>query len=412
MMKALFHTFFLSSLLAIFTLLAQAQQDAPTVDDVNYDQLVEDSITDQAFFDWWDLQTAPGDRIVVEMTASDGLIPLIGLLDVNGDLVMRSDVETVAQINGSASLEYTTQTGGQYRIVATRDGRDRGTSIGSYSLIARRANSLPGPRLNPNQDVEFRCGDFLAHTAATIEYREDIIVQQSSDAPVELEFYRLTVYGLDGFEPVIRVFTTSQETQLDCTDDGQRTVGDRFVLPDGLETVIPEDWEGRAVQLSLRNTGPTDGPRFGTITWIIAGKKDSSGSYIAVLEGLQIEPREDEDAVMVRLGPLARDTAMQVYMIGGQNTRLDPYMVMTDDGAGFAECDDAGKRGCEGTAPIEGAFFSLTASEGAVIQADDLDAGLRLAPGNPDPMYLNLSSRDHSTRGVYTLVIRGELPPR
>ena len=73
------------TLILFFLLLAGlptlAQTDEPLVAGINYGMSVQETITDRAFFDWWQLDAAIGDEIVVSMEAADGLQPLLGLLD-------------------------------------------------------------------------------------------------------------------------------------------------------------------------------------------------------------------------------------------------------------------------------------------------------------------------------------------
>jgi hypothetical protein len=95
-------------------------------------------------------------------------------------------------------------------------------------------------------------------------------------------------------------------------------------------------------------------------------------------------------------------------MIGASDSRLDPF-VRLDTPEGI-ECDDAGRRGCDEVPSITGAGVAI--NDGVTITGDRFDAGLRLAPGHPDPLTLELSSRKSGTYGEYALLVIGELPPR
>jgi hypothetical protein len=46
------------------------------------------------------------------------------------------------------------------------------------------------------------------------------------------------------------------------------------------------------------------------------------------------------------------------------------------------------------------------------LTGDRSDAGLLINPGNPDPVVVQLSSREGKTHGTYALVFIGQLPPR
>lgn len=395
---------------------AYAQEPSQvTIAPINYNMSVQDTITDAYFFDWWRLQASEGDIIVVEMTASDGLSPLIGLLNSDGDLVARSDENRPPAPNSVAILQYSVEVGGQYTIIATREGNDKGTTSGSYTLIARQANQ-PANRPNPLQAVEFRCEGALVTTAATVQFTEDVIIPPNTPPGSVIEFYRITVYGLDGFRPAIQASASVQDAPLDCASDAQQTPDDSYILPDGVRATLTEADREHAAQLSLRNSGDASSPLFGEITLVIASRDGAPGRYIAIIEGLAIQDRNDADAVIIRLGPKARATHMDIYMVAAESSRLDPYLYWQDEWEySLAECDDAGRAPCDGVPSFAGAGVILNFSEGAEeAQArwlgDRFDAGLRIAPGHPDPNYLLFTSSNQRTSGAYAIVLIGELP--
>lgn len=407
--------FFIITLLVIVGVAAAQEPSQVTIAPINYNMSVQDTITDAYFFDWWRLQANEGDVIVVEMTAMEGLSPLIGLLNSNGDLVARSDESRPPSPNSVAVLQYTAPETGQYTIIATREGNDKGTTTGSYTLIARQANQSVN-RPNLLQPVEFRCESALVTTAATIQFTEDIIIPPNTPSGSLIEFYRITVYGLDGFRPVIQASASVQDTPLDCAGDAQQIIGDTYILPDGTTATLTETDLDYAAQLSLRNTGDANSPAFGEITLRIASEDGASGRYIAIIEGLAIQERNDADSIIIQLGPKARDTQMVVYMVGGRNSRLDPYLYWQDDREySLAECDDAGQGICADVPSFDGAGAILTFSEAAeqtevIWLGDRLDAGIRFAPGHPDPNYFLFASSQNRTSGPYAIVLIGELP--
>ncbi len=383
------------------TIPALAQDDINSVGNMSYGDVVEDTLTEVAFFDWWHIQVGAGDVVYVEMIAADGLVPLVGLLDSGGNLVARSDGERIAEINGVADLQYVAEIDGRYTIVATRDGNENGTSTGSYTL----AVSLMNPdteRPDLYQDVEFRCEDFIVTTAATIIFDEDA---------EQIEFFRVSVYGLDGFQPAIRAHTETNDFTY-CSHDTLDMGGDSFTLP-GEETLPLPDVEDdvnldQAARLNLRSTGI----HFGPITYTIGSEDGSPGRYMAVIEGFSISPSSDRDYLTVQLGPLARETEMLLYMVGAENTRLDPLLRQIFEDNPEIICDDAGRRDCANVPSITGAGATITSGDGVRVIGDRLDAGLLLNPGNPDLMILEMTSRGGETHGEYALIIIGELPPR
>jgi hypothetical protein len=372
---------------------AGAQDDTKvTVETISYDQTVTDTINNDAPYDWWQLQAQQGDVIVVNMSASDGLAPLLGILDPGGDLVA-STLDNPAELNSSLELEYTAQVNGIHTLVASRVGRLEGTTSGSYALLVRRGN--PSVNVDENyQDVVFRCQDFEAATVTTVIFGDDV---------AQADTYRISVYGLDGLQPVIRVHLSEPDI-TDCSQDGHAMPGDEYTLP-GEETRTLTEPVTTASQLTIKSAD-----QMGTVTLTIGSRDSQPGRYMAVIQGLQIAPRTDRDTVDLRLGPLAKDTTLSVYMIGDEKTRLDPVMRwLSIDGEGDVLCDDAGRRDCEAIPTLTG--VGVRFNDNVNVIGDSFDAGLHLAPGNLDPMTLELNSREGDTQGGYSLVLIGELPP-
>jgi hypothetical protein len=380
-------------LLMLMTAPALAQDtDVETVAPINVDDIVEDTLTQKAFFDWWQVQAVEGDILVIDMAASGGLQPLIGILDIGGNLAARSPDGAA---DSTVTLEYIVPATGQYVIVATRVGNLDGTTTGTYNLRLRRANA-PIQESNPYQDVTFRCEDYEVTTAATLVFQED---------PTEGLSHRITVYGMDGFQPVIRLNVNVPNRYELCNTDARRAIGDTFTLP-GEETHSISEANLNTVSQLLVN-GADDA---GIITITIGSKDGQPGRYMVIVDGLSIEPSADVDAYEVRVGPLAAEnSAIQLYMIDAENSRLDPFLTRSDT---EETCDDAGRKGCEAVLSFTGAGATLNEGSGATFVGDRSDAGLLLNPGNPDPMIVETSSRDGRTHGGYALVLIGELPPR
>jgi hypothetical protein len=372
--------------LLIAALPVAAQSESATISPITYNVVVEESISDAGSFDWWQLQAAPGDQIAIRMTGDDGLAPLIGILDAGGTLLARSADGTP---NGTVTLEFTIPEDGQYTIVATRVGLVDGTTTGRYTLRVERLNSS-APVVDPRyQEVVFRCRDFEVTTAVTLRLQAD---DGDSDS------YRLTVYGIDGFRPAIRVVVSEQNTDF-CIGTDDDAAGASITLPDEPAHVSAAD---DAAQVAI-NSG---GVELGEIMLIIGGIGEATGRYIALLEGVAIEPAADTDEIGVRMGalPAERDSSLRVYMVSaGANNRLDPTLAWLDEDG---RCDDAGRRGCEAIPPIVG--MSVVFPEGNRIDGDRFDAGLILADG--DPHRLEARSFNGGTSGAYALALIGELP--
>lgn len=380
-------------LLLLLLPLLPVQAQPASISPISYGQTVEDNIDDDAFFDWWQFDALAGDQIRVTMRAAGGLAPLVGVLDSGGDVVAANEDDTP---NSTVTLEYTIPQDGLYIIVASRVGRDEGTTAGSYSLSLALLNLTPlrDPRY---QDVTWPCNDFEATTAASIEF------SQENDGP-----YAIYVYGLDGFEPTLRIQSRSRGTDI-CHRDATSSVGDVFTFPGEAPITLTEDMIPSAAQLIVASE-----PRLGNLTVTIGSANDQPGRFMAVIGGFQLAPESDRDVIYVRQGPRAAQGTfgLLTYMIG-VGARLDPFMSIayTD-----IECDDAGQR----TAGDESDCESLPSPVGIGTEVaiggryvgDRFDAGLLIPAGDTSKYEFWLTSRRGTTRGEYALVLIGELPPR
>jgi hypothetical protein len=235
--------------------------------------------------------------------------------------------------------------------------------------------------VNPYQDVTFRCNDDEVTTATTLKFQEDTTKDLN---------YRITVYGIDGFLPVIRVQTQSPNSYEICNTDAQHTVGDTFTLPGETARTIAQENLDSASQFLVGGAENT-----GVLTLTIGSKDGKPGRYMAIIEGFNIDPATDTDTVEVRVGPLAaKTTAIQFYMVAAENSRVDPYLTRGD---GEDTCDDAGRKGCEAVPTFSGAGATLHEGDGTTIMGDRSDAGLLINPGNPDPVLVQLGSREGKT---------------
>jgi len=399
-------------LCALYTTVATAQEnDQPMVADIEYGRTITDTITDFAFFDWWYLNVDVGDKIVISMDAENGLQPLLGLLDGNGDLVARSDIDVAAPINGTAFLQHDAVTAGQYTIIASRDGRNEGTTTGSYILTATNRVQTQTERPNPFMETEFRCDEWLVTNALTFDFSEDVVIPEDVGPAEVTEFYRFSVYGLDGFEPVVRLLSDILvDRPLDCTDSARATVGSRVEFPTFDNPIeITEDNPDQITMVTLSNTG--QGDPLGDVAVTIGAKDGTSGRFIVVMEGMAINNRNDEDEFLIRRGPLAGDMPLEIYVLGYPNTRLDPVATLYDtetDTSLF--CDDIGVDDCSDLVDLTATEF-IIGEDFATYTGDRFDVGLRIDDTQNRPQTLTVRSRA-STSGNYLLVFVGELPAR
>ena len=367
-------------------LLAQ-DNDVPLSEPIEYDQPVSDTLTERAFWDWWQIQAASGDIISAQMQAGDTLEPLLGILGPDGSLLASSEDGT---LGGTVTLEYHVQDAGQYTLVATRVGNENGTTTGAYQLLVRQAAP---PRPNPYQEVTFRCHDYEVTNAVTLEIEED-------DVPGESAV--IAVYGLDGFQPVIRAHFADFKLD-DCSSDSSAMGNDSYQLPGEAPVTLTPPVEGGAAELVLGSVG-----QLGDFTLTLGSMNGATGRYIAVIYGLTIG-QADRDPVTVGQGPLASSAPLNVYMVGAQGSRLDPTLTLQNQNAQIPLCDDVGQRGCEGV-PSPLGLRVLLAGPGLDIQPDRFDAGISLPPGTPQLWHLELGSYSDRTTGTYSIVLLGSLP--
>lgn len=361
-------------------------RDAPTIADVSFGSQVENTITEQAFWDWWHVQALPGDMIVAQMDASDGLEPLLGLLNQSGDLVARS---LDGEVDGTVMIEFEAPREGRYTFVPTRVGNAEGTSTGSYTLRIATLTTR-AERVNTRAEVTFRCDDTEVANAVSLRVSPSTVRPQA----------RLIVYGMGDFEPVVRT-TVNPEDEATCSRDA--VSGYTFTLPESDPVTVAADNPVQVVDLTIDMTEST------SVLEISIGSVDGGhGEYLAVLTGFELEQRREEEVVEVRLGPLAAETSeLLVYMIGGANSRLNPAVGFSDSPE---RCDDAGNRLCPDIPSVN--RVGVVTEDGLQLVGDRFDAGVRIAAGDLEAHVIALGNSGGDTTGAYGLLLLGSLPPR
>ncbi len=379
------------SILILFAFASAAAAQPNPPGDLVYGGSVSGTITDSQYFGLWRFDGLAGDPITISMAGAGGLAPQIGLLTMGGDLIASSEEGTP---DGAVSLSFTLEADGLYTIVATRAGRENGSTQGSYTLSLML--SAPDAAGQGVREVVFRCREDEAAVAAVIQLGARLVVENTN--------YRINVYGLDGFQPVVRVTSTRAGTNY-CLRGSRNTLGDIVMLPGEQTYLIDENASQATFELEI------DEPfELGEITFTIGSAGSAPGRYLAVITGLAIDPAYEIETVLVRVGPLAAAQGeVSVYALGldAVNSRLDPYVRLLPNETG---CDDAGRRGCTDVVSMAGAGLRL-ADEFSIL-GDRFDAGVRLRQDDLDVQEVEITSFSGNTSGPYALVLIGTLPPR
>lgn len=383
----------IACLLCALALPAAAQVDTTAPTPIAYGESVQGQLNADNFFALWTFDAQADDQIVIRMAAADGLQPQIGLLDPSANLVASTPD---AEADTAITLEASIPADGSYTIVATRVGRDQGSSAGSYTLSLALAGADAPPATTGVQEVTFRCGADEIATAATLELGGALA---SEGAP-----YRLNVYGLEGFQTYVRI--TSPVGDLNyCTRGSGETESDIVLLPDEAPRIFDADMLANTFELELE-----DPSLLGTLTITIGSLDAAPGRYVAVLTGLFIDAPGQHDLLSAFVGPLAAaEGEVLVYALALDvvNSRLDPALRLLPSEVG---CDDAGRRGCEDIPSFVGAGLRL-ADEFSIL-GDRFDAGVRLRQGDLEEQIVENGSFAGNTSGAYALVVVGSLPAR
>jgi hypothetical protein len=387
--------FLVLSLFLMVIFPAQAQDATPDINapgnfPITYNETVNQTITAGGFYDTYRIQAIVGDTIVVYMTASNGLAPYVAILSPGSDTLATS---IAGEVNGMVTVEWTVEETGIYTIVATRVDDEFGTTTGDYELQVRNANPSI-PTIDPMTEAVFQCQDFEAVNVVSLDFGEDA---------GQTDQYRISVYGFDGLQPVIRIYIPSLNL-LDCSQDGRFMVGDVVSLPNEMSLTVPESDANAAARLHLTGIEDTT-----AISLTVGAARRTPGRFALVIEGLQIGEDQDIDTITLMNGALAAASPLMVYMVHAQNSRVDPFIFTTLADGTQLTCDDAGRRTCMSEVP---SFRDLgfTFVDGNPLVGTRFDAGVTVAPAWSEQLNISFTSYDYRTTGAYALVVIGQLP--
>lgn len=382
--------FRLISVAVVFTLAAVTQAqfgspDSPTQTTISYGTSLMDSITDEAVFDLFEFTALQGERIRAVMVGRDGLAPLLGIRGVSGEILARSDVTADgtpvdAPPDGVATLEFEIPEDGTYIIVPTRAGTADGTTTGVYSLtLGLVSDEAPATRTNSYQPVRFRCDNTDYVTAMSM------IIGEDTDKTTRFE---ITVFGLSGFTPAIR---RGNDEFASCLAGNVIENASIITIPEQVSTVT---------SVTRYEFETREGPV------LISLGTSTAGGYLIHIAGFGIDEAGDREGMFVGQGPLNTDTPIDFYMLR-TDSRIDPQVEIAIPPDTILNCDDAGRRDCADMPAASG--FEIIIGEAQTVRGDRLDAGGRIATGQPDPVAITLSSSNRAS-GKFSMIFLGQMP--
>lgn len=166
---------------------------------------MQDEVSDSDLIQSYAFAANAGDLVTVTMTRTSGdLIPLIGVQDINGDLL---DRETADLSGRRAVMNFLVPDNGWYVILATREDVDDGTTSGAYLLdfegssIASDPSAVPPPDIGLVATVVER-GQVIETTISDENHIEYYLISAQSDDTISIEMRR-TTGDLDPFVAVL-----------------------------------------------------------------------------------------------------------------------------------------------------------------------------------------------------------------
>ena len=345
------------------------------------DEVVSGTLSAQRYEMVYSYDGQAGEMISVSMVSLDGLDPYLALYDAypsQNPLAYDDDSggATDALING-----YRLPSTGRYYIVATRYGRETGTSVGGFTL-ALTSGSVTAPAGVSSGLASFECNGALVDTSAIVNF-EDVRPGFT---------YQVTVIGLDGFDPVIALY--AEDGSGLCNDDEMNAAGSMVDVP-GIGVVSAN---GLTAQVVFTTSGA-----IGDIEMNIGGFGGSGGRFMAIFEGLAIYPAGELDGVTVTTAPVPNGEDMYVYMVSETNA-LDPYMSLPEWGV---VCDDISSAGCMGVPAFTGGGIII--ANGGRYVTGPFDAGIGIV-SDGTPQYFQFESFAGQSTGNYAMVIMGAAP--
>ena len=271
-------------LLTLFIVTPAYGQASPTSAPISVDVPVSDTITDAAPFDIWEFSAVSGEQYRAEMQAAGGLAPLLGVRAPSGDIIVASNQFDDGSIQDAGPDELVTiffeiPSTGDYALVATRVGTDSGITQGSYTLTMSQLVAAPEPD-DTYVDVNFRCGSTSATTAVVFQFREQSGPENG---------YQITVYGFEGFDPVIRLGGDDGTAGAPCelSAPSEEELAFEFGLGNDVDFTYGTSDMTRVTSL----TAPA--PEAGPVRITVGSRDGTPGRFALRISGLAIDTAGD-----------------------------------------------------------------------------------------------------------------------
>ena len=380
-------------------------QDIPTLppqvtySPVPIDVPVQDTIRDSALYDWWTIDLSAQQIILITMTASDGLRPLLGILNPTREMVARSEP---GEVNGVIQLRFEAPSAGSYTIVPTRVGNEQGATTGTYTLEVKVLSDAIPIEVDPFREVVIACDTMDIKNILTLRIEDDY---------TQTNQFRLSVYGLDGFVPVLRTVVKPRvEPFIDrfCTDSTEYAgpgfgQGDTLTLADGRITQI----EANSVRMIYENSAVV-----GVVQVNVGMESEIAGRFVVVVDGLHIGEAPDRDLIEIGAGALLNENdRLYVYAVADKTSRLDTFIEERDlAGNVLFACDDAGVADCIGVPSLNSFALSIL-EDGTTLSGGTSDAGAMLQLDTVGAQLIFVESFRGRTHGSYSLIVIGEIVP-
>ncbi len=254
-----------------------------------YGQQIEGTITDERADTYYVFQATASDQVVIRMAAQEGdLDSFLYLYGPNGEIVGQDD-DSGGGLD--AELAVVVSADGSYTILATRFGRQQGSSTGSYllSLTSPSHTGSTGPleQSVQGEDVlppnfvgltRIAYGDTVAGTLTGEDYFQTYVFQGRADERLVITLDRVN----GDLDPMIVLLDSQINTIAQNDDQGEANLNAR------LEYTLPTD--GYYAILATRYQGEQGSTTGDFVLRLEAVNAPGGGSVVTLLPAIALSP--------------------------------------------------------------------------------------------------------------------------